>query len=88
MKHPRAKYLGKNGYDGQVERANKTLVPGKVYTITGCSIGQSSSTVVVKGEHHNSVLFGITVGRLIKYFPESYGYGKVAGLRTEAVAAD
>lgn len=76
MKHPRAKYLGQNGYPGEVERADKNgLVAGKLYTVTDCSIGGSHSSITVKGEYYNSVLFGITVERLVKYFPHR-GYDK------------
>ncbi len=74
MKHPRAKYLGKNGYYGDVKRANEHLIAGKQYTITGCSINQSHSTVTINGRHYNSVLFGISVERLLRYFPGACGY--------------
>lgn len=69
---PRAVFLGKNGYPGQAEEACKVLTPGKRYTITGCSIGQSHSSVTVKGRSYNSVMFGISVDRLMKYFGNPY----------------
>lgn len=76
-KNPRAKYLGKNGYPQDVVRANEHLTAGKLYMITDCSIGQSHSSVTVKGRSYNSVLFGISVARLIRYFPHRYGYARI-----------
>ncbi len=69
MRKPRARFIGKAGYDCQVKDARKFLTVGKVYTITDCSVDRYSSTVEVQGRRYNSVLFGITTDRLLKYFP-------------------
>lgn len=75
MKKPRAKFLGRNGYHGEVERALLNgLIAGHRYTIQNCSIGQSHSTVWVGGNAYNSVLFSISIDTLIKHFGDPYIY--------------
>lgn len=73
-KHPRAVFHCKGGYDGQQERAKKFLTVGKRYVIQDAKVGTYSSEVKVEGEWHNSTLFGISAHRLLKYFPDSFGY--------------
>lgn len=67
----RAKFTAEGGYDFQQEEAKKNLVIGKHYKIQDAKVGRNSSDVKVLGHWYNSVLFDISVQRIIKWFPES-----------------
>jgi hypothetical protein len=52
-------YLGKNGYQGQVEQANKVLTVGQSYEVVGGYIGNSDSRFELKDIRgsFNTVMF-------------------------------
>lgn len=59
-KGQKVKYLAKNGYDSDREKANKFLKKGNKYTVLRTHVGRSSSTVTLKefpNQRFNTVMF-------------------------------
>jgi hypothetical protein len=67
-------YTGKNGYNSNIEYANKFLNKGHNYTVLRLEVGRSSSKVILKefpSKSFNSVHFE-NVGEFETVKPEKY----------------
>lgn len=56
-KGSKVRFLGRNGYDHQLEKAMSTLVVGAEYEVLGLEVGGWSSTVILEPGRFNSVMF-------------------------------
>lgn len=78
---PRARFNGKHGWDSERKNAaDAGLVAGKLYAIEDADVDRYRSKVKVRGLWHNSVLFSITVQRLLKCFPDAFSRNYSVGV--------